>query len=93
MDPLASSLLSAPLQAAIGSQIQSRSAATVKGLKYYFDVSNSYVLKKIGTVLFPWRKASWARLVIRGDGGNVEGYRSPRADENAPDLYVPSGID
>ncbi|KAI9033109.1 hypothetical protein DFJ74DRAFT_601187, partial [Hyaloraphidium curvatum] len=62
---------------------------SLKGLKYYFDVSNAFVLKKISTVLFPWRKSSWARLVVRGEGGGVEGYRSPRSDENAPDLYVP----
>lgn len=96
MDQFSSSLLSsaAPLSANLTTNLQAQlnaqSASTIKGLKYYFDVSNGYVVRKIGVVLFPWRKGTWGRMVVRGENGTVEGYRSPRADENAPDLYVPS---
>ncbi|KAK7680436.1 DNA polymerase epsilon catalytic subunit [Cerrena zonata] len=31
-------------------------------LNYYFKVSNSYVMKKIGLILFPYRNKNWNRL-------------------------------
>ncbi|KAI8822564.1 YIF1-domain-containing protein [Fimicolochytrium jonesii] len=61
-------------------------------LKYYFNVSNSYVLNKIRLLLFPFRHPhmSWARLVLRSEqSGQMEGYKPPREDLNAPDLYIP----
>jgi hypothetical protein len=68
-------------------------------LKTSFSVTNSYVLKKLRLVLFPWRHKSWSRKVSRrgmsGDqgsngSGGVEGWMPPRDDINAPDLYIPS---
>ncbi|TPX56072.1 hypothetical protein PhCBS80983_g04798 [Powellomyces hirtus] len=59
-------------------------------LKYYFNVSNSYVLNKIRLLLFPFRHQSWTRLVRRSEqSGQMEGYKPPREDLNAPDLYIP----
>ncbi|KAJ3040501.1 hypothetical protein HDV00_010810 [Rhizophlyctis rosea] len=59
-------------------------------LKYYFNVSNSYVLHKIALLLFPFRHQPWSRLVRRSEqSGQMEGYKPPREDLNAPDLYIP----
>ncbi|KAJ3009352.1 hypothetical protein HKX48_008018 [Thoreauomyces humboldtii] len=59
-------------------------------LKYYFNVSNSYVLNKIRLLFFPFRHQSWIRLVRRSEhSGQAEGYEPPRRDLNAPDLYIP----
>lgn len=54
-------------------------------MKYYFNVSNSYVLKKLRLVLFPLKQENWVRELAE-DG---ESYRPPREDVNAPDLYIP----
>ncbi|TPX47395.1 hypothetical protein SeMB42_g03333 [Synchytrium endobioticum] len=60
-------------------------------LKYYFNVNNIYVASKLQVLLFPYRHKSWARLVKRSEhDGHMEGYKSPREDINAPDLYIPS---
>ncbi|KND01851.1 protein transporter YIF1 [Spizellomyces punctatus DAOM BR117] len=62
----------------------------VPHLKYYFNVSNSYVFNKIRLLLFPFRHQSWTRLVRRSEqNGAMEGYKPPREDLNAPDLYIP----
>ncbi|KAJ3026181.1 UNVERIFIED_CONTAM: hypothetical protein HDU68_006098 [Siphonaria sp. JEL0065] len=63
-------------------------------LKYYFNVSNSYVLNKLRLLVFSFRQKSWTRLVVRSDisgpaGGMIEGFKPPREDLNAPDLYIP----
>jgi len=58
-------------------------------LKKYFDVSNSFVLKKIGLVLFPFRHKSWARVGRRNEQTGKMDYNSPRDDINSPDLYIP----
>lgn len=61
-------------------------------IKYYFKVSNSYVLKKLGLILFPYRNNTWIRKVISGNGGSSEtdSFATPLDDLNAPDLYIPS---
>jgi len=56
-------------------------------MKYYFTVSNSYVLNKLKLVLLPFRHKSWARRTQAKAEGQV--YRPPRDDLNAPDLYLP----
>ncbi|KAH6570387.1 hypothetical protein BASA60_007721 [Batrachochytrium salamandrivorans] len=62
----------------------------VSQLRYYFNVSNSYVLNKVRLLLFPFRHTSWSRLVHRSEhNGQAEGYAPPREDLNAPDLYLP----
>lgn len=58
-------------------------------VKKYFDVSNSFVFKKIGLVLFPFRHKSWARIERRNDQNGKIDYSSPRDDINSPDLYIP----
>lgn len=58
-------------------------------IKTSFDVTNSYVLRKIRLVLFPWRHKPWARTRRSGDAGS-DGWQPPREDINAPDLYIPS---
>lgn len=58
-------------------------------IKTSFDVTNSYVLRKIRLVLFPWRHKPWARTRRSGDAGS-DGWQPPREDINAPDLYIPT---
>lgn len=59
-------------------------------LKPYFNVSTSYVINKIRLLLFPWRHKPWSRQMRRNEvSGATEGYKPPREDVNAPDLYIP----
>jgi len=61
-----------------------------RSLKPYFNVSTSYVLRKLQLLLFPWRHKPWSRQVRRNEvSGAMEGYKPPREDVNAPDLYIP----
>lgn len=63
---------------------------SVTALKYYFQVSNSYVLRKIFLILFPWRHKPWTRTLQRSEtSGAVDGYATAREDINAPDMYIP----
>ena len=64
----------------------------VSALKHYFNVSNGYVLQKLGLVLFPWRHKPWSRGESQrtGASGQMEGYfLPPREDINSPDMYIP----
>ncbi|KAI5964387.1 hrf1 [Candida theae] len=56
-------------------------------IKYYFQVSNSYVLKKILLILFPFRHKDWTRILAKDNGSGQ--YLPPAYDVNAPDLYIP----
>ena len=56
-------------------------------IKYYFQVSNSYVLKKILLILFPFRHKDWTRILAKDNG--LGQYLPPTYDVNAPDLYIP----
>jgi len=53
-------------------------------LKYYFDVDNSYVGKKLAKVLFPFVHMNWTVT-----GSNDNEPPRPRYDVNANDLYIP----
>ncbi|KAI0327736.1 YIF1-domain-containing protein [Cubamyces sp. BRFM 1775] len=57
-------------------------------LKHHFNVSNSYVIKKLRLLLFPWRHRPWSRRVVRLENGQSE-WSPPREDINSPDLYIP----
>ncbi|TFY52459.1 hypothetical protein EVG20_g10540, partial [Dentipellis fragilis] len=58
-------------------------------LKHHFNVSNSYVIRKLSLLLFPWRHRPWSRKMRRADQGAVE-FQPPREDLNSPDLYIPT---
>ncbi|KAG4108552.1 COPII-coated vesicle component Hrf1 [Neocallimastix lanati (nom. inval.)] len=60
-----------------------------QSLKKYFDVTNSFVFKKCGLVLFPFRHKSWARIGRRNEQTGKMDFSSPREDINSPDLYIP----
>ncbi|KAG4099479.1 COPII-coated vesicle component Hrf1 [Neocallimastix lanati (nom. inval.)] len=60
-----------------------------QSLKKYFDVTNSFVFKKCGLVLFPFRHKSWARIGRRNEQTGKMDYSPPREDINSPDLYIP----
>lgn len=68
---------------------------TNNDIKYYFKVSNSYVLKKLFLVLFPYRNKSWIRQLKGSGDATINGqpaadvYATPIEDVNAPDLYIP----
>ncbi|KAH9855550.1 YIF1-domain-containing protein [Lenzites betulinus] len=57
-------------------------------LKHHFNVSNSYVIKKLRLLLFPWKHKPWSRHVVRLENGQSE-WSPPREDINSPDLYIP----
>ncbi|KIJ56246.1 hypothetical protein M422DRAFT_774076 [Sphaerobolus stellatus SS14] len=60
-------------------------------LKHHFNVSNSYVLRKLRLIIFPWRHRPWTRRVRRSEiSGQTEGWQPPREDINSPDLYIPT---
>lgn len=59
-------------------------------LKTYFNVSNSYVLRKLLIILFPFRHKAWQRAVVRDHSGHPCGFQPPRLDINSPDLYIPT---
>ncbi|KAF8965454.1 YIF1-domain-containing protein [Flammula alnicola] len=53
-------------------------------IKHYFNVSNSYVIKKLRLLLFPWiHKSYFRRPRAQGE------WLPPREDLNSPDLYIP----
>ena len=74
---------------------------SLPALKHYFNVSNSYVVRKLLLVLFPWRHKPWTRSQSRittsstGAAGQMSqeqytfNYLPPRDDLNSPDMYIP----
>ena len=63
----------------------------VNHLKHHFNVSNSYVIRKLRLVVFPWRHKPWTRKLRRSETGISE-FQPPRDDLNAPDLYIPGTL-
>ena len=71
---------------------------SITGIRYYWDVTTVYVLRKIPLILFPFRHASFLR--IRAFPTPTEqqdplamamsGWKSARDDINAPDMYIPT---
>ncbi|KAF1991593.1 YIF1-domain-containing protein [Aulographum hederae CBS 113979] len=61
----------------------------VGALKQYFNVSNSYVVKKLALVLFPWRHRPWSRQQRVSHRGQESLFLPPREDINSPDMYIP----
>jgi len=62
--------------------------------KYYFQVNNRFVIRKILLLLFPLANKTWTRRrgIDSGEAGNAgdsSGYLPPTLDINAPDLYIP----
>ena len=63
-------------------------------LKHYFNVSTSYVLRKLLLVLFPWRHKPWSREQRPStDSSQSQAtqyyFLPPRDDLNSPDMYIP----
>lgn len=62
--------------------------------KYYFKVSNTYVMKKLMLILFPFKNKNWTRTFRREDSSgsasdDAVNYAFPLEDTNAPDFYIP----
>jgi hypothetical protein len=67
-------------------------------LKLYFNVTTTYVIRKLLLVLFPWRHKPWSRSQGRPSSsapnsaqgpGNEYYFLPPREDLNSPDMYIP----
>ncbi|GMF82470.1 unnamed protein product [[Candida] boidinii] len=78
-----------------GQQYMQQNFGTIvdsSNIKYYFKVSNSYVLQKLLLILFPFKNRTWTRIFRTSTDANnnpVELYAPPTEDVNAPDLYIP----
>ncbi|VDB96249.1 unnamed protein product [Peniophora sp. CBMAI 1063] len=57
-------------------------------LNQHLDVPNFYVVHKLRLLLFPWRYRLWTQRIRRSEAGAAD-FQAPRADVNAPDLYIP----
>ncbi|BFZ58814.1 Protein transport protein yif1 [Savitreella phatthalungensis] len=68
---------------------------STSALRRYFNVTNTYVLRKLGILLFPWRHGPWLRQRetsrdhASSAAGGGEAFADPRDDINAPDFYIP----
>jgi len=56
---------------------------SVSKLKYYFAVDTSYVVKKLGLLIFPYTHKNWSVQYNKAEPV------APRYEINAPDLYIP----
>ena len=70
---------------------------SVSALKHYFNVSNSYVVRKLILVLIPWRHRPWTRQQTRNAGPSDSTqyssmYLPPRDDLNSPDASEAGGV-
>jgi len=66
----------------------------LRALRRYFAVSTTYVLRKLRLLLVPYlHKGSWQRSQLPSSdpssSSSADDYPPPRADVNAPDLYLP----
>jgi len=86
------------------SGLSSSSTHFFKIPKYYFLVSNKYVLSKLSLLLFPFQQKRWTRRKLDASSSasshhppmashqiipNDILYLPPNEDINAPDLYIP----
>ncbi|MCJ1401643.1 hypothetical protein MMC11_004860 [Xylographa trunciseda] len=68
---------------------------SIPALKLYFNVTTSYVLRKLVLVLFPWRHKPWSRQQRPSTTGSQDPssysyyFLPPREDLNSPDMYIP----
>ncbi|SCU96750.1 LADA_0H02542g1_1 [Lachancea dasiensis] len=59
-------------------------------LAHYFQVSNSYVFRKLKIILLPFLHRNWQRLPGTQNGsGSGPTFQVPRIDVNSPDMYIP----
>jgi protein transport protein YIF1 len=60
-----------------------------KEIRFYFDVSNNYVLRKLSIVLFPMScPGEWGKTESNYNQEHL-GFLSPKDEIHAPDLYIP----
>lgn len=57
---------------------------SISKLKYYFAVDTTYVLKKLGLLIFPFAHQDWSLKYDKSEPV------APRYEINAPDLYIPT---
>mmetsp|Transcript_15674 Transcript_15674/g.51730 ORF Transcript_15674/g.51730 Transcript_15674/m.51730 type:complete len:239 (-) Transcript_15674:2271-2987(-) len=65
-------------------QLNRYTGSTLATLRYYFAVNQLYVLRKLRVIALPFRHKEWDRR-LGEDGAPLP----PKADVNAPDLYLP----
>lgn len=68
----------------------SKATGNSSSLSHYFQVSNSYVFRKLKIILLPFLHRNWQRLPIPQSGTGVgPSFQVPRVDVNSPDMYIP----
>jgi len=71
----------------VGKVAETLAGSRLAMLRFYFDVNNAYVIKKLQILLLPYRHPDWERKAVPGKEGIA--LRPPSEDPNAPDLYLP----
>ncbi|KAL0239015.1 hypothetical protein PCE1_004706 [Barthelona sp. PCE] len=59
----------------------------ISKIAIYFDINTSYVKNKLKLLCLPFFHRNWNRRLVQGEGTAQKA--PPRADLNAPDLYIP----
>jgi hypothetical protein len=67
---------------------QWKSYVDVSALRAYFTLTNSYVMKKLKILFFPFLHKDYSRQVTQTQAGTM--FVVPADDVNAPDLYIPT---
>ena len=64
---------------------------SLDSLKDYFDVTNTYVLRKLKLILLPFlsTQEDWSATSEPQYGENTSQGFTPRTNVQAPDLYIP----
>ncbi|QLL31250.1 hypothetical protein HG536_0B01110 [Torulaspora globosa] len=68
-----------------------KAAGSSSSLSHYFQVTTSYVLRKLQIIVLPFfKKASWQRIPdTQSQASGSLSFLPPKDDVNSPDLYIP----
>ncbi|QLQ78763.1 hypothetical protein HG537_0B01120 [Torulaspora globosa] len=68
-----------------------KAAGSSSSLSHYFQVTTSYVLRKLQIILLPFfKKTSWQRIPdTQSQASGSLAFLPPKDDVNSPDLYIP----
>ncbi|SCW03081.1 LAFE_0G02520g1_1 [Lachancea fermentati] len=68
----------------------SKATGASSSLSHYFQVSNSYVFKKLKIIILPFIHGSWQRIPNASNSGSGgPSFQAPKVDVNSPDMYIP----
>lgn len=68
-----------------------KAAGSSSSVSHYFQVTTSYVLRKLQIILLPFfKKTSWQRIPdTQSQASGSLSFLPPKDDVNSPDLYIP----